>query len=66
MTLAKLKQLSKQYPNKWVALKEKTGEVVGSGKTPKEAFEKSQKNGIKEPVITKIPNNYATYILNQI
>ncbi|MCJ7739875.1 DUF5678 domain-containing protein [Candidatus Microgenomates bacterium] len=66
MTSAKLKKLSEKYPNQWVAIKESTGEVVGNGKSPKEAYQKSQEKGVKEPVITKIPKDYATYILTQI
>lgn len=49
-----------------MAIQEKTGKVVGVGNTPKEAYVKSQKNGIKEPVITKIPKDYASYVLCQI
>lgn len=66
MTEAKLKKLSQKYPNSWVALEEKTQQVVGVGKTPKEAFIKSQKKGVKEPIITKIPRDYASYVLFEI
>jgi hypothetical protein len=66
MTVQKLRVLSQKYPDKWVAMKGKSGDVVGVGKTPKEAFDKSQKRGVKDPLITKIPRDYASYILAQI
>lgn len=56
--------LSAKYRDKWVALESKSGKVVGVGKTAIVAYEQSQKKGIKEPVLTRIPKNYgATYIL---
>lgn len=57
------KLLSKKYPDQWVALESKSGKVVGSGKTAKVAYEESQKSGVKEPVLTKIPKHYGFYIL---
>lgn len=65
MTVTKWKHLSEKYPNKWVALDEKTGKVVGAGKTPKIAYEQSQQKGVKVPLITKIPKEYGTYILTE-
>lgn len=56
--------LSPKYKDKWVALELKSGKVVGVGKTAVVAYAQSQKNGVKEPVLTRIPKNYgATYIL---
>ncbi len=66
MTVAKWKKLSQKYPNKWVALNEKTGQVVGVGKTPKTAYEQSQKKGISVPLITKVPKEYGSYILTTV
>lgn len=66
MTRVKLRQLVNKYPDMWVAMKEKTGEIVGAGKTPKEAYTKSQNKGIKDPLITKIPKNFGTYVLAEI
>lgn len=61
---ANMTLLSKKYRDKWVALESKSGRVVAAGKTAKIAYEQSQKKGIKEPVLTRIPKNYgATYIL---
>lgn len=56
--------MAAKYRDKWVALESKSGKVVGVGKTAKVAYEKSQKRGVKEPVLTRIPKNYgAAYIL---
>lgn len=56
--------LSKKYRDTWVALESKTGRIVASAKTAKGAYEQSQKKGIKEPVLTRIPKNYGSaYIL---
>lgn len=56
--------MSKKYRDKWVALESNSGNVVGVGKTAKVAFEESQKKGVKEPILTKIPKNYGTsYVL---
>lgn len=58
------KLMALKYRDKWVALESKSGKVVGVGKTAKVAYEKSQKRGVKEPVLTRIPKNYgAAYIL---
>jgi len=66
MTISKLQQLSKKYPNKWVALQEKTGKLISVGRTPTEVFVQSQKKGIKNPLVTKIPKEYGSYVLSQI
>ena len=66
MTIKNLRLLSQKYPDKWVALKNQEGDVVGVGTTPKEAFKKSQAKGVKEPIITKIPKDYGSYVLAQV
>ncbi len=67
MKISDASLLSKKYKNKWVALESKSGKVVGVGKTAVVAYAQSQKKGIKEPVLTRIPKNYgATYILDAI
>lgn len=66
MTIAKMKLMSKKYPNLWVALDGKSGNVAGAGKTPKVAFAQSQKKGVKDPVLTKIPKEYGFYVLSTI
>ncbi len=64
MKTVNTKLLSAKYRNKWVALEPKSEKVVGVGKTAKIAYERSQKRGVKEPILTRIPKNYgAAYIL---
>lgn len=59
-----IKLMNAKYRDKWVALESKSGKIVGVGKTAKLAYEKSQKSGVKEPVLTRIPKNYGgAYIL---
>lgn len=56
--------MAKKYRDKWVALESKSGKVVGVGKTAMVAYKEAQKEGIQEPVLTRIPKNYgAAYIL---
>lgn len=57
------KLLSKKYPNQWVAVESRSGNVVGASKSAKVAYEQSQKKGIKVPLMMKVPKEYATYIL---
>jgi len=66
MTAAKLKAMYKKYPNKWVALDAKSGKVMGAGTTPKIAYNQSQRKGVKDPVLTRIPKEYGFYVLHTI
>ncbi len=54
----------KQYHDRWVAV-EKDGEyrIVGVADTASEALQQAQKIGVKEPMLTKVPREYGTYIL---
>ena len=36
--------------------------VVGNGKTAKQAFEKAQKKGYKNPILTRMPEKLITYV----
>lgn len=56
--------MAKKYRDKWVALESKSGKVVGVGTTAKLAYQKSQAQGVKEPILTRIPKCYGSaYIL---
>ncbi len=54
----------RQYHERWVAV-EKDGEykVVGVADTASEALKQAQKKGAKEPMLTRVPKEYGTYIL---
>jgi len=52
-----------KYAEKWVALSSDESKVLGSGESPKQALEESIKKGEKNPILTKVPKSYSTYIL---
>ena len=51
------------YKNKWVALSPDEKHAVGSGDTLKEAIQEAKINSVSSPIVTKVPQNYGTYIL---
>lgn len=63
MKTTNMKLLSKKYPNQWIAVESKTGRVMGASKSAKVAYEQSQKQGIKVPLMMRIPKEYGAYIL---
>ena len=58
-----LSKLLKGYSNKWIALSADSSRVVGVAENPKEAVKQAHKNKEKNPVLTKTPENYGTFIL---
>ncbi|MEX0616745.1 MAG: DUF5678 domain-containing protein [Candidatus Woykebacteria bacterium] len=54
--------LFEKYKGKWLALKEDEITVIGVGSTPKEAWDKAQKEGYASPILTNIPDKIVTYI----
>jgi len=55
-----------KYTGKWVTFKSEplnSLEVVGSGKTLKEALKQAKKKGVLNPVIARIPDFRYTYAL---
>lgn len=62
----KAQDLSKSlrgYSSKWVALRPQSAKVVASGDSPKAALEKARRNGVANPVLTRVPKDYGAYIL---
>ena len=56
-----------KYTGKWVAFKSEplnSTEVVGSGKTLKEALGQAKEKGILNPVVAKMPDFKYTYALS--
>lgn len=54
----------KRYHNQWVAVDQNDeNKVVGVGKTLSQALNKAEKKGVKNPVLTKVPENYGAFIL---
>jgi len=58
-----LRELLKPYSDKWVALSEDSSKVVGVGDTPKKALEQASSRSEKNPILTRVPEHYGTYIL---
>jgi len=55
-------KIYKEYKGLWVALKDDEKTVVASGKTAKEAWEKAQEKGLKNPVLTRMPEKIVAYV----
>lgn len=53
----------KKYPGYFVALSYDRKKVFGKGHTPEEALEEAAKQGIKDPILTKIPEENRSYLL---
>lgn len=45
----------KKYKGLWVALEDDEVTVIASGKTAKEVWEKAERKGFKEPILTSVP-----------
>ena len=56
------KELSR-YAEQWVALSPKTRKVIAAAKTPKEALLEAQKKGEDDPILTRIPKRFNSYVL---
>ncbi|HLG16336.1 MAG TPA: DUF5678 domain-containing protein [Blastocatellia bacterium] len=51
-----------EYEDRWVALSEPGGKVVGVGQDANEANKAAERNGYKEPLILKVPSSDYGYI----
>ncbi len=58
-----LRDVLKGYSNKWVALSADSNKVVGVADTPSAALEQAHNNKEQDPILTKTPKNYGTFIL---
>ena len=56
------KELS-QYAQQWVALSPKTRKIVASAKNPKQALLEAQKRGENDPILTRVPKRFDSYVL---
>lgn len=59
-------KIYKKYKGLWVALLDDEKTVVASGKTAKEAWEKSQERGYKKPIMFRVPADIIPYVGNFI
>lgn len=58
-----LRKLLKGYANKWIALSADSTQVVGVADNPKEAIKQAHAQKEQNPILTKTPENYGTFIL---
>ena len=52
----------REYAGLWVGLKKNTNVVVASGKTVVEVINKSNKKGVKDPMLFKVPSEITPYV----
>lgn len=57
-----LTKLIKNHGGEWVALDQKAGRVVATGKNAKVAFTNAKKKGIQIPNLFKVPSKLTAYI----
>lgn len=55
-------KIYRKYKGLWVALKDDQKTVIASGKTVREAVEKSKSKGFNEPILFKVPEETLPYI----
>jgi hypothetical protein len=53
----------RKYHGLFVALSRDRRKVVGSGETPDAALSAARKKGVKQPVLTRIPEDNRSYLL---
>ena len=51
-----------RYAEQWVALSPKTRKIIASAKTPKKALLEAQKNGENDPILTRVPKRFNSYV----
>lgn len=52
----------KKYKGLWVGLKDDEVTVISAGKNAKEAWEKAQKKGFKDPILMNIPKKLTYFV----
>jgi len=55
-------KICKKYKGLWVGLKDDEKTVVASGKTVREVMKKSQKRGLKQPILFRVPTEVIPYV----
>ena len=58
-----LRKLLKNYSNKWIALSADSSKVVGVANNPREALEQAHTHKENNPILTRTPENYGTFVL---
>jgi len=58
-----LREILKQYSDKWVALSSDSSRVVGVADKPADALQQAHAKKESAPILTRVPKDYGTYIL---
>ncbi|MBA7623966.1 hypothetical protein ES703_31370 [subsurface metagenome] len=58
-----LREILKQYSDKWVALSNDSSRVVGVADRAADALQQARAKNEPDPILTRVPENYGTYIL---
>ena len=58
-----LSELLRPYRGKWVALSQDETKVLGSGATIDEALEGAHREGEQQPIVIRVPESVAAYLL---
>ena len=61
--MLKGKQKLSKYADRWVALSPTTKEIISSAKSPKEALKIALTKGENDPILTRIPKRFDSYVL---
>lgn len=62
MDIAKLGKQLEKYEDKWIAIDESEGKIVGSGDNAFEATENAERKGYQETILFKVPSFDAALI----
>lgn len=55
-------RIYKKYKGKWIALREDEKTVITYGETVKDVMEKSQRKGVKLPILFRVPSTAIAYV----
>ena len=58
-----LSEIYKAYPNQWIAISDDESKVIASGTSLDKVIKEARKKGAKEPIVTKTPKEFKSYIL---
>lgn len=63
MPVVDMVEIEKRYAGRWIALSDNRKRVVASGSTLQEALANARKKGVQDPILSRIPRQFLTYIL---
>ena len=55
-------KIVEEYKGKWVALTEDEEKVISFGESARDVLNKAKKEGIKEPILFKVPLSILPYV----